>query len=334
VPSRFSLRRNTDDAPTAEISAPEPLVPAEVGTQGHNGGPHAGPSHDRAFHDSADPTLTNSESTAFDLERSDGFEGDDADLYEGGAGDIYPDVYGGDLEGNGPEALGQPDLDDDESWLAPDTRRRIRIAVPTFLLLTLAVIAGAFWGGAVVQKHFGTTSTESATAGLAGRGGAEGFAGFGGAATGAEGATGAAGAEGFGGGGTGFTRVTPTAEGTISAISGDDLTVKPTSGADVKVVMSSSTIVTRSGKGSAGSLRVGDTVRVDGNKASDGAVTATSITATAAGVTTATGGFGGAGAATGASGGTGFSGVSGSGSSTPTVANGGFSGDGGGATAG
>jgi hypothetical protein len=329
VPSRFSLRRNPGDAPTAEVPAPEPLVPAEVGTRGYEPG-----SHD----------TTTFEPNGYDLR---GDYNGEAEDYDGDAGDIYPEGYGvgdgGGLVATGPGSLSAPELDDDEAWLTPDTRRRIKFAIPTFFLGALAVVAGAFWGGAVVQKHFGTSSTAAATTragAFAGRGG-EGFAGFGGA-TGAEGATGASGATGFGGAGAGgFTRETPTAEGTISAISGDDLTVKPTSGADVKVVLSSSTVVTRSGKGSAGTLKVGDTVRVDGTKASDGTVTATSVTATAAGVSTTTGGFGGGGfgGAAGGTGGTGFSGATGTGSSTggtssSTVANGGFSGDGSGASGG
>jgi Domain of unknown function (DUF5666) len=330
VPSRFSLRRNSDDSPTAEVSMPEPLVPAEIGNGGRDVGGYETARHQGGAYE---PTVT------------EGYPGAEGD-YDGDAGDIYPEAYEGELVATGPGALNLPELDDDdEAWLTPDTRRRIKIAIPTFLLGALAVIAGAFWGGAVVQKHFGTNTAATAAGAFAGRGGAggaEGFAGFGGrgatGGTGAEGAAGAsgssgasgfAGTSGFGGeGASGFTRTTPTAEGTISAISGDDLTVKPASGADVKVVMNSSTTVTRSGKGSAGALKVGDTVRVVGTKASSGTVTATSITATAAGVSTATGGFGGA-----ATGGTGFSGVgaggsSTGGSSTPTVANGGFSGDG------
>jgi len=228
---------------------------------------------------------------------------------------IGPDA--GEFDPDDPEAeVFYPDggIDDDESWLAPDTRRKVRLTIPTLILSLLIIAAGAFWGGAVVDKHFGVKSTSS-TSGLAAfsRSGAAGrFPGFG-----AEGGTttggAATGAGGFGAGG--FT--TPAAEGTLTAISGNTLTVKSTTGGStVKVVMTSSTVVTRSGKGAPGKLTVGDTIRVIGTS-KDGTVTATSVTATAAGVTTATGGFGGsfgsaAGGSTASSGGFGTSSSSGS----------------------
>jgi hypothetical protein len=170
------------------------------------------------------------------------------------------------------------ELDDEESWLAPDARRKVRIRLPPFILGLVIVIGGAFWGGAVVDKHFGVSNTATAATGgsaTAGRGGA----------TGAEGAT------GFGGAG-GFSAETPAAEGKLSAISGNDLTVTSTSGTKVSVTMASATVVTRSGQGAAGELTVGDTVVVEGTKASNGKVTATSITATAAGTTSTAAGAG------------------------------------------
>jgi hypothetical protein len=227
------------------------------------------------------------------------------------------------------------DYGDDESWLAPDTRRRIKLAIPTFALGALVVIAGAFWGGAEVDKHFGannTTSAGSLAAALGGRG----ATGSGGTGRGAF-----AGLGGGGGGGGGFGS-TPAASGTLSAISGHDLTVTTTTGSKVKVVLVSSTTVISIGQGSTGGLKVGDTVRVQGTTGSGGTIKASSITATAAGVTTGGGfaglggggggGFGGTGA-TGA--GTGVGGGSTGGSSTqPTVKNGGFSGDGSGVSGG
>jgi hypothetical protein len=223
----------------------------------------------------------------------------DPDVPTDGAADEtfrYPGVGpdAGEFDPDDPESeVLYPDEDlDDESWPAPDTRRKVKVTIPTLILSLLIIAAGAFWGGAVVDKHFGVKSTSS-TSGLAAfsRSGAAGrFAGFGaegGATTGGA----ATGAGGFGAGG--FT--TPAAEGTLTAVSGNTLTVKSTTGGStVKVVMTSSTVVTRSGKGAPGTLTVGDTVRVIGT-AKAGTVTATSITATAAGVTAATGGFGGGG---------------------------------------
>lgn len=217
-----------------------------------------------------------------------------------------------------------PEEEDDESWLAPDTRRRVKLAVPTFLLGALVVIAGAFWGGAEVDKHFGnhnTTSAAGLAAALGRRASATGAGGTGGGFAGLGGAGG-----GFAGGA--FAGSTPTASGTLSAISGDDLTVTSTTGAKIRVVLTGSTIVTRTGEGSAGVLKVGDTVRVEGTKASNGTVTASSVTATAAGVSRG-GGFAGlagsgAGAAATASGGTPAAGST----TETTVRDGGFSGDG------
>jgi Domain of unknown function (DUF5666) len=172
------------------------------------------------------------------------------------------------------------ELDDEESWLAPDARRKVRIRLPAFILGLVIVIGGAFWGGAVVDKHFGVSNTATAAAATGGS-----------ATAGRGGATGAEGATGFGGAG-GFSAETPAAEGKLSAISGNDLTVTSTSGTKVSVTMTSATVVTRSGQGAAGELTVGDTVVVEGTKASNGKVTATSITATAAGTTNTAAGAG------------------------------------------
>jgi hypothetical protein len=313
VNARFSLRRNNQPA--------APPSPAEERAEAYTA----------AGYDTT-PSLEFDNSG----ENGVGYEGDPT-VHEPGT--VYdpadPAVY----EPIEPAAYG-PNEEDDESWLAPDTRRRVRLAVPTFALGALVVIAGAFWGGAEVDKHFGssnnTTTASAIAAALRGRGaGAEGA----GAGTGREGFAGFAGLGGAGGGGGfaggGFAGTTPAASGTVSAISGDDLTVNSTSGGKVKVVLNSSTIVSRTGKGSTGPVQVGDTVRVQGTKASNGTVTATSVTAVAPGVTTGAGGGGFAGVGAGAGGsetlGSGASsGGSTSGGSTTatTVHNGGFSGDG------
>ncbi|MBO0694436.1 MAG: hypothetical protein J2P58_16140, partial [Acidimicrobiaceae bacterium] len=150
-----------------------------------------------------------------------------------------------------------------------------------------------------------------------------------GLAAGGLGGRGGLGAGGFGGGG--FAGLTPAASGTVRAISGHDLIVASTTGSRIKVVLTSSTIVTRTGEGSTGPLKVGDTVRVQGTKASNGTVTARSVTAIASGVSRAGGlaGAGGPGSGSGAA----ASGGPAAGSTTETtVRNGGFSGDGSGAS--
>lgn len=231
----------------------------------------------------------------------------------------------------------------DESWLTPDTRRRVKMAVPTLLLALLVVVAGAFWGGAEVFKHFGSDNAGTGSLAALGRplGAGRGGTGTGGGAggTGAT-ATGRGGFGGFGGAG-GFAA--PTASGTVTAVTGNQLVVQSSAGSKVTVKLTSSTVVTRVAEGSAGAIRVGDTVRVVGTKAKDGTVTASTVTATAAGVSTR-GGFGGGGFGGGSGGGGGAgsgsgtgaragsgsgSGSGGGGSTSPTtVQNGGFSGDG------
>jgi len=61
--------------------------------------------------------------------------------------------------------------------------------------------------------------------------------------------------------------------------------------------------VSRNAKSSLGALQVGDTVVVQGSKASDGTVSATSVAATAAGTTSGFPGFGAGGGAGSGSGG-------------------------------
>jgi hypothetical protein len=72
----------------------------------------------------------------------------------------------------------------------------------------------------------------------------------------------------------------PTAAGKITALSGDDITLKGKGSTTQTVVYSSSTTFrTPSGStSSAAALKVGQSIGVTGTKASDGTVTASSIT--------------------------------------------------------
>ena len=81
------------------------------------------------------------------------------------------------------------------------------------------------------------------------------------------------------------------ATGTVTEVSGSTLYVTNSSGDLVKVTVGPSATVTRNAKSSLGSLEVGDTVVVQGTKASNGSVTATSVSATGAGVSSGFGGF-------------------------------------------
>jgi hypothetical protein len=195
---------------------------------------------------------------------------------------------------DGPGWLASDDEgDSDEEWVS-QTTRGIRLGVPAAALLALVLVAGGFWGGAALEKSHSGGST-SALASVAAR-----FR----SAAGGLGATGTAGsaASRFGGlfGGTAGTAGTV---GTISVVNGNTLYVADTAtGSIVKVTLTKSTTITRNADAAAIDLRPGDTVTVQGATGSSGAVTATSVTATAPGITTGFAGFGrglGAGTTTG-----------------------------------
>lgn len=163
--------------------------------------------------------------------------------------------------------------DDDEEWPVRGPRKGIRMPIPTVLLFAALIAAGGLWGGAALQRSHGSTAASSATSPFAalGRAGATGASGLGGATT-----------------------------GTVTSVSGSTLYVTNSSGNLVKVTVGPSATVSRNAKSSLGALQVGDTVVVQGSKASDGTVSATSVSATGAGVSSGFPGFG-----SGASGGAG-----------------------------
>lgn len=209
---------------------------------------------------------------------------------------LYHEVhYGGALTSEAPlgaAPLAEYEPLEDEDWMAVRAPRGVRLRVPTLVLLALLVAAGAFWGGAVVQRHQGSTSSASS---LASRLRAGGFA-FGGGGTGA-------GTGGFGG----ATTVAPAAEGTVTDVQGPTVYLTNAAGDLVKVIIGATTTVSRTGIGAPGALQIGDTAIVRGTAGSDGTVAATSITATASGVSAT------AGTGSGLAGGPGFGGGAGAG---------------------
>ena len=166
--------------------------------------------------------------------------------------------------------------DPDDEWSSTPVRSGLRLGAPTAVLLGLLVLAGGFWGGAVAEKHHGGSSSgSSALSAIASRlAAARGGTGSGGAGTGAF-----AGAGGFGG------ATTSAASGIVTGVQGNILYVTDSSGALIKVVVSASVPVTRTAKSSLTGLQTGDTVVVQGTKATNGEVTATSVRATGQGVT-------------------------------------------------
>jgi hypothetical protein len=189
--------------------------------------------------------------------------------------------------------------DVDLEWATQTVSKRVRLKMPTAILTGLLIAAVAFWGGAAVQRGQGTGTT-----GLASRLGAAGAGGTA-AATGTGGTTGAAGAgagatsgaTGAGGASSAFgAAATSAATGSVTVVDGDILYVTNVAGNIIKVVIPQYATITRNAKATASVLLPGDTVVVQGSTAKDGTVTAASIRATAAGVSSGrTGGGGGGG---------------------------------------
>ena len=161
----------------------------------------------------------------------------------------------------------------DDAWPQKGPRKGIRMSFATVTLLGLLIAAGGIWGGAALQRSQGSSSGSSSLSSLASLfRGARGTTGTG---------RGTAPGGGFG----------AAATGTVTEVSGSTLYVTNSSGDLVKVTVSPTTPVNRNAKSSLAGLQVGDTVVVEGTKQSNGSVSATSVSATASGVTS--GGFGG-----------------------------------------
>jgi hypothetical protein len=187
-------------------------------------------------------------------------------------------------EGEAPDAW----LDQGDE-LPPRPRRRLFAPVPLALLAALLIACG-FIGGVEVQKGQ-TSSSSTATAGAgAGAGGfASRLAALGGArpgagtaagagSTGGSSSTGGAGAfAGAAGSGGGVTT------GQVAYVSGNTLYVTTSEGNTVKVSAAAGAKVTKTVSTKAKSIHPGETVVVLGSKASNGSVSATSITVGAQG---------------------------------------------------
>lgn len=185
---------------------------------------------------------------------------------------------------------GPTGLAGDDAWPGRARRSGVRVRVPMLLLLTLVVAAGAFWGGAAVQRSDGTSSSGAAASAAVSRIAAL-FARRGSAGSGSGSATG------------GFTA--PAASGTLTAVVGRTLYLTTSSGTIVKVTVPATAAVDLNAKASAETLKSGDNVVVRGTTSKAGIVTATSVSASAPGVSSvARGGFGGIGGGAGGFGGT------------------------------
>jgi hypothetical protein len=147
-------------------------------------------------------------------------------------------------------------------------------------LATVIIAAAGFVGGVEAQKRSGTAAAGTAATGAGAR--QAGFAG---------GPPGAAGAQ------SGSGSLTT---GQVKSKDGSTLYVTDANGNTVKVKTTSNSKISRNASAGASAIHPGDTVVVQGTSASDGTVDATSVSATASGVTGAGGGFPGGRPATGA----------------------------------
>jgi hypothetical protein len=179
-----------------------------------------------------------------------------------------------------PPEPGSPEQDasQDDEWAVKGGARGVRLGLPLAGLLAVALVATGFWGGAALEKSHGVASV----------GGAGGFAGR---------IRGGGGGFSFGGG---ANAAAPGTAGTISVIDGNTLYVLSSRGALVKVTVTKSTAITRNANTTAGGLRPGDAVTVQGATSANGNVSASSISTTAPGVSSSIGiGFGAGGAVSG-----------------------------------
>jgi hypothetical protein len=171
---------------------------------------------------------------------------------------------------------------DDAAWPAQARAARISLRPLTALLTVILIAVVAVYAGARLEKRQnGSSTAASSSSGLAAafaarRGGGTGFGGGGAGATGGTGATGGA-----------------AATGTVTQITSKLLYLTSSTGALVKVKLTATTTFTRTAKSPTGGIHLGDTAVVQGAKNSSGVLVATSVIATAKGVTSAFGGGGG-----------------------------------------
>jgi hypothetical protein len=174
-----------------------------------------------------------------------------------------PDVPGG----TAPQGVR---IDDDDADFAELPPKR-RMPTITKLLLVGILIAAAFSGGVMIQKNFGASSASSASGFPSFANGIP--AGF------PTGAGGGGGGSGNGGTGQGSTAASgPVVVGTVVSVTGEDVTVKDLGGATHVVHVTATTGLATAGVDWSTSLKPGSTVSVNGTKADDGSVTATTVT--------------------------------------------------------
>jgi hypothetical protein len=163
-----------------------------------------------------------------------------------------------------PMALLSTPVADDDLTAALARRPKVRLPSLTLTLTAVAVASLGFLGGALVGKHFGSSSSASASA----------FARFALASPGAgstSSSTGFAGRSGLFGGSGGAT------VGTIKLVDGNIVYVQTEAGDIIQVSTSAATKITVSSSAPVKDLLPGETIIVEGSKKANGSIAATSI---------------------------------------------------------
>lgn len=160
-------------------------------------------------------------------------------------------------EGTAPQGA---TIDDDDADFAELPPKR-RVPTITKVLLVGILVAAGFSGGVMIQKNFGASSASAASGFPSLAGGIP--AGFPTGAGSGEGSTAASG---------------PVVVGTVVSVSGNDVTVKDLGDATHVVHVTATTGLATTGVDWSTSLKPGSTVSVNGTKADDGSVTATTVT--------------------------------------------------------
>jgi hypothetical protein len=182
---------------------------------------------------------------------------------------------------------------DDTTLTLGGRRRRQYFTRTSAALLAVITAAIGFYIGIRIEKGQVSSSSGTATpsfAGLASRTSTGGAASRTGSASGLPSRSGSAG--GFPSGAGGFSLPGGSSNatiGTIQSVGGNAVYVSGTSGNTVKVVLNSSTKMTKSLGVSKRSLHPGDSVVIGGLKNSNGSLTATSVTDSGSSGTSTTG---------------------------------------------
>ena len=156
---------------------------------------------------------------------------------------------------------------DEADFAEPPPKRRVPLLTKGLIVGILMVLA--FGGGVIIQKQHDASSA-SATSGFPS------FAG--GIPAGAGAGAGGGGASNGGASGGSAAASGPVVVGTVVGVAGNDVTVKDLGGSSHVVHVSATTGLATSSVDWSTSLKPGTTVSVNGTKADDGTITATTVT--------------------------------------------------------